>query len=263
MNQTLIVHNENRMSGLRAEGLGDWPALLNSGSMVGSGRTRSQVWRISTESSGDVFLKRSVTGVLRSLAPVRYDRASQEMAGLRGLREYGWNTPTPVASGVERRAGRRIASLLLTVGLLDHTPLPEIQEDERPEIVSQFLVRLAALHSAGAIHGDLRWRNILVGQDSFALLDCAGFRQVRGAISLGNRSRDLGLFLVDARLQLTQDQLDAAMEAYFEVQDGGRVRVMERANLVADRCMSTWKRFAGATRDELRQARADTAGVSA
>lgn len=169
--------------------------------------------------------------------------------GVRGVRERLRRLVGQTRGKTAAGAAERLRSL----GLPVPEPLGRFEEGDRTILISRWvpgaplsastlLARLAdvgrlvgRLHAAGAIHGDLKPTNLLLGpDDSLTLIDLDRVRFVTDADA---RARDLGRLEAAARKAgLASAARLEAWEGYLEVtgpQPGLLERVVARADLFA------------------------------
>lgn len=111
-------------------------------------------------------------------------RAVKEWRNLQRFHAWGLPTPTLVAWGQERRAGRFVRAALVTEELRDTVDLSKLfyQDDDRlrdRRWVAAVSIQVAActqvMHAHRFAHNDLKWRNLLVTEGSrpqVYLIDC-------------------------------------------------------------------------------------------
>lgn len=158
------------------------------------------------------------------------------------LRHFAaWDIPTArlVACGLESQAGRFLRGALITAEIPDTTDLGHIARSNDPRLksrrwldgVSRQVADIARrLHARRFVHGDLKWRNLLVdGQDKVHLIDCPSggfwwppFLEYRIV-------KDLACLDKLARLHLSRSRrlrfyLDYAGKARLDAADRRRIR---------------------------------------
>lgn len=111
-------------------------------------------------------------------------RAVKEWRNLQRFHAWGLPTPTLVAWGQERRAGRFVRAALVTEELRDTVDLAQLAKTADARLrdrswIAAVSVQVAAcarvMHAHGFAHNDLKWRNLLVsGGESpqVYLIDC-------------------------------------------------------------------------------------------
>lgn len=148
--------------------LPDPDRFFETGSVLKKGRT-TQTSRVEF-ADGVYFLKRyNCKGWFYSLRNAfRRSRAVRSWHAAWELRERGVPVPEPILCLEERRFRLLKRSYLLSEFVEDARTLasvwPELQSEARRDLLSRLAIVLGRMHRAGAIHGDLKWSNILVSQ---------------------------------------------------------------------------------------------------
>jgi hypothetical protein len=157
-------------------GLGTLGALLRASGELVSRHRRTEVVRLELEVDGrrrGVYLKRHLQAhrkdAWRSLLATgqRLSAARVEWRNMDRLAAAGVETAIPVALG-ERLAGlvTREPSVLCTLALDDHTPLPELLPrlgaDERRRVLQLVAATVARLHDGRLSHPDLYARHLYI-----------------------------------------------------------------------------------------------------
>lgn len=109
-------------------------------------------------------------------------RVQLEWENLRHFAAWGIPTARLVAHGMESQAGRFLRGALITAEIPETTDLARIARAKDPRLksrrwldgVSRQIADIARrLHDRRFVHGDLKWRNLLVdSQDKVYLIDC-------------------------------------------------------------------------------------------
>lgn len=167
-----LVAAPGRLEALLALGFGEpeqFDDVLRRAKRVAGGRAPG--WLIEDPLSGERIRLRAVRrgGGLAPLLPSGFataDRAERELALWLRLRARGAPLPEPVAALARRRgalwqpyfASLDHANAVDGLAWLEATP----DTAERTEVVAAFARALRRLHDAGAVHGDLHLRNVLI-----------------------------------------------------------------------------------------------------
>ncbi len=109
-------------------------------------------------------------------------RVQLEWENLRHFADWGIPTARLVAHGLQNQGGRFLRGALITAEIPDTTDLGWLARNNEPRLksrrwlngVSRQLADIARrMHSRRFVHGDFKWRNLLVDKaDSLHLIDC-------------------------------------------------------------------------------------------
>ena len=159
-----------------AEGT-DWPRLAVGRLVSRSPSTRC--FEIPLEAGGKVFFKRYVYPPRKWLEFwLRPSKAAVEAFGYARLRQLGVPTLETLALGEVRSFGMLKGTFLVTRGVPNTTDMEAFARDFwRPmeararrrvyeEISTKLLQQVRRAHGADFFHHDLKWRNILIRQDT-------------------------------------------------------------------------------------------------
>lgn len=145
------------------------------------------------------------SGALRGTL-LGHSKVRREFNNLVRLRAWGFDAPSPVAYGEERRAGWLVRSFLITEGVPDPLPLDVFIRDfmslqpapqrhrTRRELIQRLADYTRRLHDHQFVHHDYFWRNILLSASSlehFWLTDSHKGRVWLPGTQARSRAKDL------------------------------------------------------------------------
>jgi len=204
---------------------------------------RRRLVRLSTASGDSLLLKQFRLGTgrhaWREALKERIGRspAAREWRALRRLRAAGVSVPEPLALARLEDGDR-----LLVLRYVEGRPLRDAlcaPRGERRRLLSLLGTRIAELHAAGFVHGDLHHGNIVVGERGPILLDLQHARRTRRR---GPRLRDLAH--LDHALSYLASRTDrlrtlsAALRLSLPVEPAGRRLLRRLAALARARALA-------------------------
>lgn len=165
-------------------------------------RTTDTIWRRMGPDDSPIYIKRyhyprwrqRVRGMFRGTF-FRVSRARTEYRALQRMRRLGIHAVRPIACG-ERRVARFLTSCFLITEAVPHAmPLSSFVKNysrrlgpaeiaARREILASLARQVRHMHSAGFVHRDLFWRNVLIrtlpdGGFEFYFLDASVGKRIR------------------------------------------------------------------------------------
>lgn len=202
---------------------------------------RSRVARLEVDGRRLVIKRYTEPGLYLLRTFLRASRAQREAGALvlvgRALPD---NAVEPLAWAEERRGGFVPRSWLVTTELVSAMNLRRVDQlaaRERSVLFDVVPQRLAALHRAGIVAGNLHAKNVLVQPDTgaVAFIDLPLAHHV-GAVSLAQRTRDLACLAKGLRRSLAADDLLRLCAAYTAAAglDLDPARLLERVAAWAD-----------------------------
>jgi tRNA A-37 threonylcarbamoyl transferase component Bud32 len=166
-------------------------------------------------------------------------RVQLEWENLRHFADWGIPTARLVGYGLQSQGGRFLRGALITAEIPDTTDLGWLARNGDPRLksrrwldgVSRQLADIARrLHSRRFVHGDFKWRNLLVDKaDRLHLIDCPSGSFWRPPFLEYRIVKDLACLDKLAKLHLTRSRrlrfyLDYAQKRALDISDKKRIR---------------------------------------
>jgi len=175
------------------------------------------------------FLWRLITG---SRAENQY-RTSME------LKTKGLPVPEPFAY-INASLGQRRSYYLSSV-IENAVSLALIDTETRKELTSMFAEEIAKWHSAGAVHGDMKWTNILLKDKGLFFIDLDGTKMKKKP-DMAGIERDLARFYRGGLSNNAEDWVEKEFFPVYMEKVSPEIREKLDIRRIMDRAVRDWKR---------------------